>query len=480
MNINNLISGSAAPNSIPAVKTHSFEIAQNQQQKQQHQHHHPNLASYTPPSSAEPMLQYNSLGENNNQVRSEYLAPSACPPRSVSPVPSSGTYPQTHPHRSQSSLQQQQQDYSYSRESRQAYVDGDHWYPPSTHYRQPSDYQRSYPSSVAAYPQRADYDYVDYPQFDNNRQQQQQNQYPPQSHQHQKPITNKNPSLYIDTVNPLHTTTRNFRNQNISYPSPQSTYSYPESHDDTLTYHPPPPPPSQSSTHHHHNHHNHHHHHHSYGYDYYNHYPQEKAQHQYQQRRSHPYYYPEMDIDREMREYGMYDDFARSRSVSQHYRHDEYHRNNANGSGSGLFPSPTTAELPSRSISKGSSTSSSSSSVSGSDNDRHDTCKHQQSRSQSKPSKSTTMATTTTTSDDQNSDANLSRPFQRRHRPRAHKCPLPSCESAFARRFNMIQHFRSHARRLGWTDGPDGKIEIGVEELKKADKGIVPEFFLGN
>ena len=52
---------------------------------------------------------------------------------------------------------------------------------------------------------------------------------------------------------------------------------------------------------------------------------------------------------------------------------------------------------------------------------------------------------------------------------RPYFCPIVNCTSRFSRKFNMIQHYRSHALRLGrgMTE-----IEQGILKLKKAKKGV--------
>jgi hypothetical protein len=48
---------------------------------------------------------------------------------------------------------------------------------------------------------------------------------------------------------------------------------------------------------------------------------------------------------------------------------------------------------------------------------------------------------------------------------RRHKCPLEGCQSTFSRKFNMIQHFKSHAQRLKI---PSEVIDQGVQDIKDA------------
>ena len=51
-------------------------------------------------------------------------------------------------------------------------------------------------------------------------------------------------------------------------------------------------------------------------------------------------------------------------------------------------------------------------------------------------------------------------------------CPLPSCKSTFARRFNMIQHFKSHSRRMGLPEMARDDI---VVQLKAAPVAVTPD-----
>ncbi|KAJ3177863.1 hypothetical protein HK101_010185 [Irineochytrium annulatum] len=54
---------------------------------------------------------------------------------------------------------------------------------------------------------------------------------------------------------------------------------------------------------------------------------------------------------------------------------------------------------------------------------------------------------------------------------RPYRCPLDGCRSIFSRRYNCLQHFRTHAQRLGV--GVDA-IERGCRALKGAPAGTVP------
>ncbi|KAI8847291.1 hypothetical protein BC829DRAFT_444733 [Chytridium lagenaria] len=54
---------------------------------------------------------------------------------------------------------------------------------------------------------------------------------------------------------------------------------------------------------------------------------------------------------------------------------------------------------------------------------------------------------------------------------RPYKCPLDACQSIFSRRYNMVQHFRTHAQRLGI---PVDAIERGARALKTSPPGSVP------
>ncbi|KAJ3333059.1 hypothetical protein HDU76_011747 [Blyttiomyces sp. JEL0837] len=46
---------------------------------------------------------------------------------------------------------------------------------------------------------------------------------------------------------------------------------------------------------------------------------------------------------------------------------------------------------------------------------------------------------------------------------KGHACPIRGCTATFARKFNMVQHFRSHARRMGVEPC---RVEKDVEAIK--------------
>ncbi|KAJ3304686.1 hypothetical protein HDU76_005141, partial [Blyttiomyces sp. JEL0837] len=54
---------------------------------------------------------------------------------------------------------------------------------------------------------------------------------------------------------------------------------------------------------------------------------------------------------------------------------------------------------------------------------------------------------------------------------RPYKCPLDGCRSIFSRRYNMVQHFRSHAQRLGFASEA---IERGARALKASPPSMTP------
>jgi hypothetical protein len=56
-----------------------------------------------------------------------------------------------------------------------------------------------------------------------------------------------------------------------------------------------------------------------------------------------------------------------------------------------------------------------------------------------------------------------------------HNCPLQYCNSRFNRKFNMIQHFKSHAARLGIDPV---RIEDAVQQIKLSRKGDKPFVFI--
>ncbi|KAI8846708.1 hypothetical protein BC829DRAFT_491184 [Chytridium lagenaria] len=53
-------------------------------------------------------------------------------------------------------------------------------------------------------------------------------------------------------------------------------------------------------------------------------------------------------------------------------------------------------------------------------------------------------------------------------------CPLAHCTASFLRRYNMVQHFRAHAARIGISSAA---VEKGCKALKGVPEGCVPEFF---
>ncbi|KAJ3099642.1 hypothetical protein HDU97_002900 [Phlyctochytrium planicorne] len=53
-------------------------------------------------------------------------------------------------------------------------------------------------------------------------------------------------------------------------------------------------------------------------------------------------------------------------------------------------------------------------------------------------------------------------------------CPLAHCTASFLRRYNMVQHFRAHAARIGISAIA---TERGCKALKGVPEGCVPEFF---
>ncbi|KAJ3199397.1 hypothetical protein HDU67_002845 [Dinochytrium kinnereticum] len=58
--------------------------------------------------------------------------------------------------------------------------------------------------------------------------------------------------------------------------------------------------------------------------------------------------------------------------------------------------------------------------------------------------------------------------------PQGFICPLAHCSATFLRRYNMVQHFRAHAARIGISTTA---IERGCKALKGVPEGCVPEFF---
>ncbi|KAJ3137942.1 hypothetical protein HK101_003777 [Irineochytrium annulatum] len=56
---------------------------------------------------------------------------------------------------------------------------------------------------------------------------------------------------------------------------------------------------------------------------------------------------------------------------------------------------------------------------------------------------------------------------------RPYRCPIDGCQSIFSRRYNCIQHFRTHAQRLGPGVSIEA-IERGVRALKAAPPGSIP------
>ncbi|KAJ1556668.1 hypothetical protein HK405_002183 [Cladochytrium tenue] len=55
--------------------------------------------------------------------------------------------------------------------------------------------------------------------------------------------------------------------------------------------------------------------------------------------------------------------------------------------------------------------------------------------------------------------------------PRPYRCPLDGCRSIFSRRYNMVQHFRSHAQRLGACADA---IEAGAKALRNSPSYVTP------
>ncbi|KAJ3098836.1 hypothetical protein HDU97_003699 [Phlyctochytrium planicorne] len=53
-------------------------------------------------------------------------------------------------------------------------------------------------------------------------------------------------------------------------------------------------------------------------------------------------------------------------------------------------------------------------------------------------------------------------------------CPLAHCNASFLRRYNMVQHFKAHANRIGISAAA---VEKGCKALKGVPEGCVPEFF---
>ncbi|KAJ1552462.1 hypothetical protein HK405_011243 [Cladochytrium tenue] len=55
--------------------------------------------------------------------------------------------------------------------------------------------------------------------------------------------------------------------------------------------------------------------------------------------------------------------------------------------------------------------------------------------------------------------------------PRPYRCPLDGCRSIFSRRYNMVQHFRGHAQRIGASMEA---IERGARALKSSPASVTP------